>query len=155
VEAGQNLSRVHPHPPTKTAIAAATREDQAFLRTLERLGKTKGATGKVEDVAEGINELLSSSSEKAGEALSEAYEAHAVLLNAKRKQQDSAAGMLRIARARKDAEVRDAATELGRAQRAACEDLGGALAEFAVVIAQADQPPPIRRTRTKRGAGGS
>jgi hypothetical protein len=145
VEAGQRLSKAHPHRPSKTAIASATREDESFLRTLERLGKAKGATGKVEDVAEGNTELLNSSVEKAGKAPSEAYEAHAVLLNAKRKQQDSADGMLRIARARRDTEVRDAATEFGRAQKAACKALGDALADFAVVIAEADRPIAIRR----------
>lgn len=88
--------------------------------------------------------------EKAGEAPSEAYEAHAVLLNAKRKQQDSADGMLRIARARKDTDVRDAATEFGRAQKAACKALGDALADFAVVIAQANQPTGRRRTSAAR-----
>jgi hypothetical protein len=139
VDAGQKLAKLHPHRPSRTAIAAATREDERYLRTFERLGKPKGATGKVEDVAKGIKELLSSSVDKAGDAPSEAYEAHAVLLNAKRKQQDSADGMLRIARARKDTEVRDAATEFGRAQKAACKTLGSALADFAVVIAQSDE----------------
>lgn len=155
VEAGQKLGKVHPHQPSRTAIAAAAREDQTFLRTLERLGKAKGATGKVEDVAQGIEELLSSSVEKAGEAPSEAYEAHAVLLNAKRKQQDSADGMLRIARARKDTEVRDAATEFGRAQKAACKALGAALADFAVVIAQAGQPTTNGRTGSSRRTAAS
>jgi histone H3/H4 len=152
VEAGQRLGKVHPHRPSRTAIAAATREDETFLRTLERLGEAKGATGKIEDVAEGIDGLLSSSVEKAGDAPSEAYEAHAVLLNAKRKQQDSADGMLRIARARKDTEVRDAATEFGRAQKAACKALGDALANFAVVIAQADRPTAIRRNSRSSSA---
>jgi hypothetical protein len=148
VDAGKSLSKVHPHRPSRSAIASATRQDEAFLRTLERLGKEKGATGKVEEVAEGIEGMLSSSVEKAGQAPSEAYEAHAVLLNAKRKQQDSAQGMLRIARARKDTEVRDAATEFGRAQKASCTELGRALADFAVVIAEADRSTSSRKRNT-------
>ena len=46
------------------------------------------------------------------------YEAHAVLLNIKRKQMDSAGGMLEIARATKDTELRRAATAFGKAQKA-------------------------------------
>jgi hypothetical protein len=152
VEAGRQLGRIHPHGPSKSAIAAATREDQAFLRTLERLGKEKGASGKVEDVAEGVTSLLESSVEKAGEAPSEAYEAHAVLLNAKRKQQDSADGMLRIARARKDMAVRDAAREFGRAQRASCKSLADGLADFAVVIAQAGRSTRAPRSNGRRAS---
>jgi hypothetical protein len=150
VEAGRQLGKIHPHRPSKTAIATAAREDEAFLRTLEELGKAKGASGKVEDVAEGLTGLLRSSLEKADEAPSEAYEAHAVLLNAKRKQQDSADGMLQIARARKDKEAREAASAFGRAQKASCKALAGALAEFAVVIAEADRPKAARSAGTTR-----
>ena len=75
--------------------------------------------------------------EKAGEAPSEAYEAHAVLLNAKRKQQDCAGGMLKIARALKDIEARDAAQAFQKAQKTSSDELGDLLADFAVVIATA------------------
>ena len=96
VDAETKLAKSHPHAESKAAIAACLTDDKAFLKQLEQLGKSKGATGKVEDVAEGIVDLLDAMVESAGEAPSEAYEAHAVLLNAKRKQQDSAGGMLKI-----------------------------------------------------------
>ena len=85
----------HPHAESKAAIAAIAQGRQGLPPGARAARQAKGATGKVEDVAEGIIELLESLVEKAGEAPSEAYEAHAVLLNAKRKQQDSAGGMLR------------------------------------------------------------
>jgi hypothetical protein len=135
VEAESILAKSHPHAESKAAISTALKEDKTFLRQLELLGRKKGATGRVEDVAEGVNELLESLVAKASEAQSEAYEAHAVLLNAKRKQQDSAGGMLKIARALKDTEVRDAAREFGRAQKVSSDTLAAGLANFAVVIA--------------------
>ena len=137
VDAETALAKSHPHAESRSAIAGMGKEDKAFLQQLERLGKQKGATGKVEDVAEGIIELLESMVEKAGEAPSEAYEAHAVLLNAKRKQQDSAGGMLRIARALKDTAARDAAQAFEKGQKASSDQLAGLLADFAVVIATA------------------
>ncbi|MET0771456.1 MAG: hypothetical protein ABWZ82_00100 [Candidatus Limnocylindrales bacterium] len=138
VDAETALAKSHPHSESRTAIAAILKDDKGFLKELERLGRQKGATGKVEDVAEGLTELLESMVEKAGEAPSEAYEAHAVLLNAKRKQQDSAGGMLRIARALKDTEARDAAQAFEKAQKASSDQLAGLLADFAVVIATAE-----------------
>lgn len=152
VEAGAALSRSHPHKESKDAIAAATKEDRRFLEALERLGKEKGATGEVEDVAEGVIELLESMVEKAGEAPSEAYEAHAVLLNAKRKQQDSAGGMLRIARALKDTEVRDAAREFEKGQKSTSDELASALAAFAAVIATAESDEEASNGTAKRAA---
>ena len=135
VHAETALAKSHPHAESKAAIASCLKDDKAFLATLEKLGKAKGATGKVEDVAEGIIELLDSMVEKAGEAPSEAYEAHAVLLNAKRKQQDSAGGMLKISRALKDIEGRDAAQAFAKAQKVSSDQLADLLADFAVVIA--------------------
>jgi len=135
VAAETSLARNHPHPESKAAIEACLKDDKAFLQQLEQLGKPMGATGKVEDVAEGIVELLDSMVESAAEAPSEAYEAHAVLLNAKRKQQDSAGGMLKIARALKDTEARDAARAFQKAQKPGSDQLASLLADFAVVIA--------------------
>ena len=87
-------------------------DDKAFLAELKTLGKPHGATGKIEDVAEGLKELMEETLETATKegADSDFYEAHAVLLNIKRKQMDSAGGMLEIARATKDTELRTAAT---------------------------------------------
>jgi len=137
VDAETRLAKVHPHEGSKAAIATCLTDDKAFLTQLEQLGRKKGATGEVEDVAEGVLDLLESLVAKADEAPSEAYEAHAVLLNAKRKQQDSAGGMLKIARALKDAEARDAAQAFAKAQKAGSDELAFQLADFAVVIATA------------------
>ena len=68
---------------------------------------------------------------------SDFYEAHAVLLNLKRKQMDSAGGMLEIARATKDDELRKAATEFQRAQKATSQALADELATYAAKIATA------------------
>ena len=63
-----------------------------------------------------------------------------MLLSLKRKQQDAGAAMLRIARARKDAELRDAATGFERGQREGAKILADSLAAFAAEIAQTAQP---------------
>ena len=150
VDAETALAKSHPHAQSRSAIAGIGKDDKAFLQELERLGKQKGATGKVEDVAEGIIELLESMVEKAGEAPSEAYEAHAVLLNTKRKQQDSAGGMLRIARALKDTEARDAAQAFEKGQKTSSDQLADLLADFAVVIATAESDAQASKAGTAR-----
>jgi hypothetical protein len=152
VDAETALAKSHPHAASRSAIAGMGKDDKAFLQQLERLGRQKGATGKVEDVAEGIIELLESMVEKAGEAPSEAYEAHAVLLNAKRKQQDSAGGMVRIARALKDTEARDAAQAFEKGQKTSSDQLADLLADFAVVIATAESDAQASKAGTARRA---
>jgi hypothetical protein len=138
VEAETQLARSHPVAEARTEIKAMLKEDQAFLKQLRTLGKPYGATGEVEDVAGSMLELMRTTLESAGEAESEAYEAHAVLLSLKRKQQDSGAAMLRIARARRDTELRDAATAFERGQREGSKALAASLAAFAVQIAQSE-----------------
>lgn len=145
VEAEEQLSRTHPMPEAKRAIKTELAKDQRFLRQLEKLGKQHGASGKVEDVAGSMKQLMQGTTEKATEAPSEAYEAHAVLVSLKRKQQDSAAAMLKIARALKDTEMRDAALEFGRETKAGAQELANQLAAFAVTIA-------TPRTNGRRGA---
>jgi hypothetical protein len=97
---------------------------------------TPDASGKVEDVAAGLTELMSSTLDAATteRADSDYYEAHAVLLNLKRKQMDSAGGMRKIASALKDTEMRTAATAFERAQRASSKTLATELATYAKVI---------------------
>ena len=90
------LFRSHPYPEAKRLITATMREDERGLRELERLGKPYGASGEVEEVAAGLQALMQETAQHAQEAESEAYEAHAVLLNLKRKQQDSASAMLKM-----------------------------------------------------------
>ncbi len=135
VTAEESLGRDHPRAEAKRLIQRSLKEDQKFLRQLETLGRKHGATGKVEEVAESMNELMTETSGKASEAASEAYEAHAVLLSLKRKQQDSGSAMLKIARAMKDTEMRDAAMAFQKATKASAQELADDLAAFAVAIA--------------------
>jgi hypothetical protein len=58
-----------------------------------------------------------------------------VLLSLKRKQQDSGAAMVKIARELGDADLRDAAVEFERGQREGAKALAETLAAFAVRIA--------------------
>jgi hypothetical protein len=60
-----------------------------------------------------------------------------VLLNLKRKQQDSADAMVKIARDRKETDLRDAATKMKKEIKASADALGKSLADFAVRIASA------------------
>jgi hypothetical protein len=140
VEAGEQLSRSHPFPEAKTAIKSGLKDDKLFLTQLEKLGREHGATGKVEDVAGSLKQLMEESAQKAGEAESEAYEAHAVLLNLKRKQQDSASAMVKLGRARKDTKMRDAAVAFEKGTRESAKGLAAALAAFAVEIASKGKP---------------
>jgi hypothetical protein len=138
VQADESLSREHPSVTTKRLLKESLKTDQRFLRQLETLGGTWGATGKAEEVAGALEQLMTETSQKASEAESEAYEAHAVLLNLKRKQQDSGAAMLKIARATRDTKMRDAAREFATAMKASAQELATELANFAVTIATAN-----------------
>ena len=139
VDAETTLSTKHPRASAKGAIKTALTQDKVFLTQLKKLGKPHGATGKVEDVASGLKELMEETLETASTegADSDFYEAHAVLLNIKRKQMDSAGGMLEIARATKDTALRTAATEFQKAQKASCQVLADELAAYAAQIATA------------------
>lgn len=137
VEAGKALSTSHPVADAKRQIKSDLRTDEKHLKELEKLGKPWGASGKREEVAESLGKLASETAKKAGEEESEAYEAHAVLLNLKRKQQDSADAMLKIARDQKDTKLRDAATAMKKEVKASADGLAKSLADFAVRIAAA------------------
>ena len=137
VDAESALARSHPFTAAKTAIKAAMREDRTYLSQLQKLGQEFEATGEVEDVAGGLLALMQQTLQKA-EAEgndSDYYEAHAVLVNLKRKQQDSAGGMWKIGRSQKDDQVRDAGRDMMRAQKRASQGLADELAAYAVVIA--------------------
>ena len=138
VEAEEALSTKHPRPTAKRAISSALTDDRTFLRQLEGFGRKHGATGKAEDVAESMQELMRETTKSASEADSEAYEAHAVLVSLKRKQQDSGAAVVKIARATKDTELRDAAKEFTKATKMSAQELADDLADFAVEIATAN-----------------
>ncbi len=135
VDGGEALSTKHPRRETKQMITTHLKADRQFLATLKQLGKAHKATGKAEGVALALKNLMDETAKSAGEAPSEAYEAHAVLINLKRKQQDSAAAMLKIARAMDDKKLRDAAIEFGKATKASAQALADELAAFAVEIA--------------------
>jgi hypothetical protein len=135
VEAEERLASVHPQAEAKRTIERGLRQDQKFLRQLEQLGREHDATGKTEEVAGGLQELMKKTLESAQEAESEAYEAHAVLLNLKRKQQDSATAMLKMARTMKDTKMRDAALAFEKGTRESAKELADQLALLAVRIA--------------------
>jgi hypothetical protein len=139
VNAEDSLATAHPMASAKRAIKSALAEDRRFLKQLETMGKEHKATGKVEDVAGGLKELMDKTLESATtERVDSAYyEAHAVLLNLKRKQMDSAGGMRKIAGAIRDTQMRTAATAFERAQRASSKTLATELATYAKVIAAA------------------
>ena len=142
VDAETKLAKSHPVASSRAAINAAMSEDKDFLTQLKQLGKPHGATGKIEDVAKGLKDLMDETVETATTegADSDYYEAHAVLLNTKRKQMDSAGGMLEIARATDDSKLRTAATAFAKAQKASCQKLADELAGFAATIATAKAP---------------
>jgi di/tripeptidase len=136
-DAGEKLSNSHPVAAVKRQLTVDLKVDQRHLAELQKFGKPFGAVGKREEVAEALSSLADETSAKAGEEESEAYEAQAVLLNLKRKQQDSADAMIKIARDRKDTDLRDAATKMKKEIKASADALGKSLADFAVQIASA------------------
>ena len=137
VQSARQLSEAHPVEEMKRQIKTDLRTDEKHLTKLQKLGKPFGATGEREEVAQSLGELASETAQKAATEESEAYEAHAVLLNLKRKQQDSADAMVKIARERKDTELRDAASTMKKEIKASADGLAKSLANFAVRIATA------------------
>ena len=137
IESGERLSTAHPVDEVKKQLKAALKTDKEHLKQLEKFGKPFGAMGKEEEVAGALSKLADETSQKAGTDESEAYEAQAVLLNLKRKQQDSADAVVKIARDRGETELRDAATEMKKEIKASADELAKSLADFAVRIAQA------------------
>ncbi len=137
IESGERLSTAHPVAEVKAQLKKALQTDKDHLKQLEKFGKPFGAMGKAEEVAEALSKLADETSQKAATEESEAYEAHAVLLNLKRKQQDSADAVVKIARDRKQTDLRDAATEMKKQITASADELAKSLADFAVRIAQA------------------
>jgi cytochrome c556 len=132
---GESLSKAHPVPEVRKQLAADLKVDQRHLKELQRYGKPYGAEGKREEVAAALSSLAEQTSQKAASEESEAYEAHAVLLNLKRKQQDSADAVIKIARSQKEPELRDAAMKMKKEIKASADGLGKSLSEFAVQIA--------------------
>jgi hypothetical protein len=158
VDAEKALATSHPVGSSRAVIKTTMTDDVSFLSQLKALGKPRGATGKVEDVASGLKDLMDetlSSAKKEGTE-SEYYEAHAVLLTMKRKQMDSAGGMLRIARATRDSKLRTAAAAFAKSQKDSCKALADELAVFAARIATTTSPKASvsksKASTTKRSA---
>jgi hypothetical protein len=138
VQAEQQLSERHPDETAKRTIRQGAKEGERMLKELERLGGKYGATGESEEVAGSLGQLMTTTLQTADKAESEAYEAQAVLLTLKRKQQDSASAMVKIAREMKDTEMRDAATEFQKVTKESANALADELAALAVKIAIQD-----------------
>lgn len=140
VENGAKLSKTHPVAAVKRQLTADLQIDRRHLATLEKLGAKWGAKGKLEEVAGALSSLAdetSTKTERKAAEESDSYEAHAVILNLKRKQQDSADAMVKLGRDRRDTELRDAGMAMKREIKASADALGKSLAAFAVRIASA------------------
>jgi hypothetical protein len=146
IEAERELSKAHPIKETQDAIRGVMREDERLLKDLRDLGKPFGATGEVEEIAAELSGLLQETVKKAtGGSESDAYEAHAVLLTAKRKQQDAAGSILKMGRAMKRNELRDAAAVMQKIQKDSSEELAKRLTDLAVQIATRERAAAGRR----------
>ena len=140
VDAEGQLQESHTEAEAKKVLRQGQREDEKYLQKLEQLGRQHGATGKVEEIAGGLKQLMEESLENAKDGVeSEVYEAHAVLLNLKRKQQDSASAMVKMGRELKDTELRDAASEFEKGTKEHANELATQLAALAVKIATQGQ----------------
>ena len=144
VESGRELAEAHPVPAARTALKEMGPIAEQHLETLESFGALFDARGKKEDVVKGMEGLmkkvLTKAKEKGKEEESEAYEAHAVLLNLKRKQQDSASAMVKIAEELGDKKMAAAGRKMKRELDAATKELGELLADFAVrIVKQPDK----------------
>ena len=136
VQSATALAEAHPVEDVKKQINTDLKTDQDHLRQLETFGKPFGASGEREEVAGALGSLADETAQKAGTEESEAYEAHAVLLNLKRKQQDSADAIVKIARDRKDTELRDAALAMKKEIKSSADTLAKGLADFALRISK-------------------
>jgi hypothetical protein len=137
VAAGEKLSREHPWAEARRVIQSSLRQDRAQLTQLQKYGKKFGAEGKREEVAGALATLMEQTAEKASTEDSEAYEAQAVLINLKRKQQDSADAVHKMARNMGETELRDSALEMKRTIKRSADELAKNLSQFAVRIASA------------------
>lgn len=137
VDAETKLASSHPQPDAKKLIRQMASDDKKQLDKLMKAGKPMGATGKKEEVVAAMSTLMQETVEKAGSEESEAYEAHAVLVTLKRKQQDSGSAMVKIGEKMKDADMKALGTELHKSSKASADELAKSLAGLAVQIASA------------------
>lgn len=137
VAAGEKLSREHPWADARRVIQSSLRQDRSQLAELQKYGKKFGAAGKREEVAGALAKLMEETAAKASSEDSEAYEAQAVLINLKRKQQDSADAVHKMARDLGEPALRDSALKMKRAIKRSADELAKNLSKFAVRIASA------------------
>jgi transcriptional regulator of heat shock response len=137
VDAEKKLGGSHPDDEAKQLIGKLRRDDEKLLERLTKVGKPLGASGKREEVVEGMASLMEQTAEKAGEELSEAYEAQAVLVTLKRKQQDSGSALVKIGQRTDNDDLKELGDEVHKASRASAEELAKNLAGLAVKIATA------------------
>jgi hypothetical protein len=135
VAAVEQLSTQHPWPEAQRVIRASLSQDKSQLAELEEYGKQFGAVGKREEVAGALATLMEQTAAKASSEDSEAYEAQAVLINLKRKQQDSADAVHKMARDMGDTALRDSALKMKRSIKRSADELAKNLSQFAVRIA--------------------
>ena len=135
VAAAEKLSRDHPWPEARRVIESSLRSDRRQLTQLEKYGKQFGAAGKREEGAGALATLMEQTAAKASAEDSEAYEAQAVLINLKRKQQDSADAVHKMASDMGETALRDDALKMKRAIKRSADELAKNLSQFAVRIA--------------------
>jgi hypothetical protein len=152
VECGRQLADVHPVPDAKRSLKQGVRQDERLLKDLRKLGQKYDATGKREEIAAAMEQLAreTAQSAKGGEE-AEVYEATAVLVSLKRKQQDAAASIQKIARKLRDTEMRDAAGEFRKAMKQSSDELVKQLGELAVQIATKDGAGEARSASRRSG----
>ncbi len=139
VEAGRELAESVTVPDAQQSLKQGLKEDERLLRELEKLGERFGASGEREEIAQALEQLSRQTAQSAkGGDPSEAYEAIAVLLNLKRKQQDAATSIQKIGRKLGDTEVRDKAGEFQKAMKSSSQELAKQLSQMAVQIATGD-----------------
>ena len=100
VESGAALSTSHPVAAVKRQLKSHLKVDREHLTKLRAASASRTAPAASRRRSRRhSDDLADETAKKAGKEESEAYEAHAVLLNLKRKQQDSAGAMDRRSRA--------------------------------------------------------
>ena len=148
VETGRQLSQSVRVPEAQRSLKQGLKEDERLLRELEGMGKKFGATGEREEIAAAMEQLAqeTAQSAKSGDD-SESYEAIAVLVSLKRKQQDAAGSIQKIARKLRDTEMRDKAGEFQKAMKKGSDELVKQLGQMAVDIATKDGSQPRTTSR--------
>ena len=158
-ECGRTLAEEHPLEDARAELRQMLKKDEEHLRKLQTLGKPFGATGEKEEVALAFEELGTEVSQTAkGGPESEKYELHAVVLNMKRKQQDSAQAMTKIARKMKDQKLVDEFSTMQKEIKQSADAMAKSLSELALQIATQGMPTNGRsgsRSGSSRSRSGS